>query len=602
MQGNSIILQFKWNSNYLNKFNTSSLNFKLQLGLFLIAIGVYANTFNHQFVLDDDIVFVKNKFVQDGISGIPEILSHGFLYGFNGKNDQSYRPLVLINLAIDKSLFGNNPSAHHKINVLYFAILCVLLFRFLNVLFKKEKPWIAFWITLLFALHPIHTEVVANIKGRDEILHAIFLVVSFMYSFKYIEGQNVSALLIALFCYFAALLCKEMAVTYIALLPLTIWFFRSIEIKRITKITLPFLAPLLLYFGLRNAVLDTVTFDEKMTVLNNGLAAATNYSDQLATNFLIFGNYIKLLFLPHPLSWDYTFPTFPIVSFSNPVVILVVSLFLFALVFSLIGLKSKNKLAFAFLFFIISFSIVSNFFILIGSTLGERLLFFPSIAFCIFAVLGIKKLLNAFLPNQPKLLAVVLLLVGISYSFKTIDRNKDWKSNSSLFIAGAEATPNNTRALSALGTVYRELGEQSTNQQQQQNYYLLAIENYQKSIDLYDENRDSHYNLGVIYLNTNQIEKAKEKFEITLKLDENNVNALNNLGVIYFRNQQYKIALEYFNRCLAINPDFQNANANLGAVYHNLGEYAKARKYYRIALELNPADQSSRSNLSKLPQ
>ncbi|MDH7445154.1 tetratricopeptide repeat protein [Aquimarina sp. 2201CG14-23] len=566
-----------------------------------MAIGVYVNTFTHGFVLDDDVVFLKNSHVQEGVSAIPKIVTHGFLYGFNQKNDQSYRPFVLINFAIEKSVFGNNPKVLHGLNAFYYGILACLLFWFLHVLFKRKKPWLVFWISLLFVLHPIHTEVVANIKGRDEIFHAIFLILSFIFALKYIDSPKIKNVFISLITYFIALLCKEMAVTYIALLPLTIWMFRSVKIKKLSIFTIYFIGVLCFYFILRNAILDTVTFEESMSVMNNGLAAATNYPDQLATNFSIFGNYIKLLFFPHPLTWDYSFPHFPIQSFTNPIVILIVVVLIILTVLSIRGLRSKNKLAYCFLFFIISFSIVSNFFILIGATLGERFLFFPSIAFCIFLVLLLEKIIRLLkLKKDTAVLTTLVLSVAVLYAFKTIDRNKDWVNNEQLFISGAVATPNNSRAVLALGSIYRERAERSNTQQEQINNYLKAIEQYNKSIVLYPKNTEAHYNLGVIYMNTNQNDKAKEAFKAAVSIDSNYISALNNLGFIAIRESNYSEAERMFLRCLEINESFQDAHANLGVVYHNIGSRQKAEEYYKSALALDPNDVTTKTNLKLL--
>lgn len=566
-----------------------------------IAIGIYANTFKHGFALDDDVVFLKNNFVQKGINGIPDIISHGFLYGFNQRNDQSYRPLVLINFAIEQSIFGNNPHRHHLLNVIYYALLCALLFKFLRLLFQDKSSSFAFWIALLFALHPIHTEVVANIKGRDDILHGIFLLLSFIFSIQYVDHKKKIYLLIALIGFFMALLCKEIAVTYIALLPLTLWFFRESELKRTLLLTLPYLGVLVLYLFIRNAVLDTVTFEEDMKIINNGLAAATNLPDQLATAFSIFAYYIKLLFIPHPLSWDYSYPFFPILSFSSPLVILTAALLISAFVLSLIGLRSKNILAYCFLFFVISFSIVSNFFILIGSTLGERFLFIPSIAFCILVVWGAQQLLSQWnLTAKKGILAGLVISISFLYAIKTFDRNKDWESNEKLFLAGAEATPNNSRAISALATVYRERGEQSKSQADQIENYNKAVQYYLESIALFSKNSSSYYNLGVVYMGLNQIDEATNAFEASLSIEPNNLNASNNLGVIFFRQRDYVKAQEMFLRCLKLSPNFQSAHANLGAVYHNLGELQKAKQYYSTALRLNPNDINTKNNYEKL--
>lgn len=571
--------------------------------VFAISFLVYANTINHSFVLDDDVVFLQNQFVQKGIKGIPDIVSHGFLYGFNQRNDQSYRPVVLIFYAIEKSIFGNDPTTFHLLNMLYYALLCFLLFKLLKALFQEEDGWLAFGATILFAVHPVHTEVVANIKGRDDILHATFLILSFITALKYVDLKEKKYLFYSLLTFFLALLCKEMAVTYMALLPLTLWTFRSVQLKQIFDTLAYYFAPFALYFILRNIILDTLAFDEEMTVINNGLAAAESYPEQLATTFLIFGKYISLLFFPHPLSWDYSFPQFPIVSFSDPIVLLIVAILLGLTIFSLLRIKSKDKIAYSFLFFVISFSVVSNFFILIGATLGERFLFFPSIAFCIFMVVLIDKLIKKAIQHKAKGLKVywiLLAIICIPLSLKTWDRNKDWENNETLFTSGIEATPNSSRAVSAYASVLRERGEAATNPAHRQQNLEQALEWYQKSINLYDGNADAYYNLGVTFMTLNQEGNALNSFKHAVSLQAKHIKALNNIGVLYFRNNRLTEAEGYFQECLRININFQSAYANLGAIYHNQGNKDKARRYYQRALELDPNDINTRNNMSKL--
>ncbi len=86
--------------------------------LFVFSFLIYSNTLQHNFVLDDDVVFKQNQFAQQGIDGIPDIFSHGFLYGFNKMNNQSYRPLITTVFALEKEFFGTEAHTGHLINVL----------------------------------------------------------------------------------------------------------------------------------------------------------------------------------------------------------------------------------------------------------------------------------------------------------------------------------------------------------------------------------------------------------------------------------------------------------------------------------------------------
>src|ERR1039457_1130018 len=148
---------------------------------------LYANTFTNDYALDDLIVINGNAFTKKGFSGLGEIFSYDSFTGFFGKQKKlvaggRYRPLSMATFAIEYGFFKDfKPGFSHFLNVLFYAITGILLFLILSRLIKpqknKLKQWhlgIPFIATLLFLAHPLHTEVVANIKGRDEIFALMF--------------------------------------------------------------------------------------------------------------------------------------------------------------------------------------------------------------------------------------------------------------------------------------------------------------------------------------------------------------------------------------------------------------------------------------------
>ncbi len=583
--------------------------------IFAFAFLLYANTLNNGYVLDDDVVYLKNKDVQAGYSGIGSILHHSFIYGFTGHNDQSYRPVVLIVFAIEKQLFGNNPHTGHFINILLFGLACVLLYKLMVTLFEKyslptfsilnSQFSIPLVVALLFAAHPIHTESVANIKGRDDILNFIFFELSLFFILKHIDTSKKKYFAFSVLFFFLSLLCKEMAVTFLAIIPLTIFFFRDVPLKKITIGLISFIAAFGVYMLIRKSVLETVTFAEKMKVVNNALAAAANEPDRIATALLILGKYILLLFYPHPLSWDYSFNQVPIVSFSDIKVIITLAVFGAMGIYSIWTLVNvfknpKSKIqnprsivfSYSILFFFLTMSVVSNIFIMIGATLGERFLFTPSIAFC----LAVPFLLNRFGKN---ILIGGTLIILVLFSFKTFTRNKDWKDNYSLFLSGVEATPNSSRVQSSLGASYREMAEKEPDAAKRGTLYAQAIGQYKKAIEILPDNTEALYNLGVCYYATGDKENALKVYEQALKATPEYTNAANNAGVIYFERKEYEKAENYFQQALKYDPGNSDALGNLGAINHNLGKLKEAIDYYKKALSLNPANQNVKGNLEK---
>src|SRR5437763_10601967 len=124
----------------------------------LLAIVIYVNTCNFTYTMDDDVYITQHHSVQKGLKGIGEIFSHGSLYGFNqvGGN-QPYRPITLLSFALEKEFGKNSAPARHVINVLLYALTAIFLYQFLLLLFGEKRYMIAFFASILFIVHPVHT-------------------------------------------------------------------------------------------------------------------------------------------------------------------------------------------------------------------------------------------------------------------------------------------------------------------------------------------------------------------------------------------------------------------------------------------------------------
>ena len=567
------------------------------LSLFVFSFLLYSNTLNHGYALDDDVVFLKNRFVQKGIDGMGDIFSHGFLYGFNNRNNQSYRPVVTAVFALEKEFFGNKPKAGHLINVLLYGISVGVLFLLLQLLFLKQPIWLPALIAALFAAHPIHTEVVANIKGRDDMLTFFFMVLSFYWLMKFILSNNIKLLYVSLVCYFVCLLTKENAVAFIAVFPLLFYFFSERDLKQSIIQALPYGVPLLLYFMLRNQVLDDVVFGEKLEVINNGLMAATTTGEMLATNFVILGKYVWLLIFPHPLSFDYSYSHFSIVGWTDFTALGSLLVYLLLGAFALWKFKSKEVLVFGVLFYLITLSITSNLLVKIGCTLGERFLFIPSLGYCL--ILGV--LLARIVSFKPKpLLYTLIAILFVPFCLKTYSRNFEWKDNITLFEADVDAAPNSARTHFSLGSALNTNSEAEADPAKKKVLLERAIKELHETLKIYPEFTAAWYNMGVAYYSYGDYDNSRKSYEQAIELNPNEKQALNNLGVIYFNQREYNKALEYFTQATVADPSFIDPYANIGAVHHNTGNYDQAIVHYNKVLALQPDNRGVINNLSKL--
>lgn len=165
-----------------------------------LSISLYIQTIGFDYALDDTMVIVKNQFTQKGINAISDIFKYESFRGYFGEQKKllegdRYRPLSIATFAIEKSIFGGSKEVSHFINILLYALTGLLLFRVLLFMFPNEegKKWyfsVPFVATLLFIAHPLHVEVVANIKGRDEIIAFMGEIATLYFSFKFISKKK----------------------------------------------------------------------------------------------------------------------------------------------------------------------------------------------------------------------------------------------------------------------------------------------------------------------------------------------------------------------------------------------------------------------------
>src|SRR5665213_1861894 len=174
---------------------------KNSLGIIIAIFSfvLYAQSISFRYAYDDGPMIKENKFTVQGFKGIPDILKNDYWAGWN-KNSRTpeYRPASLIMFATEWALFPDNPHIGHLVNILLYSLSCWVLYLLLCKLFEKQNLIFPFIITLLFAAHPIHTEVVDNIKSRDELLCFLFFLITSNLLFNYIKTNSIKTLILSL--------------------------------------------------------------------------------------------------------------------------------------------------------------------------------------------------------------------------------------------------------------------------------------------------------------------------------------------------------------------------------------------------------------------
>jgi cytochrome c-type biogenesis protein CcmH/NrfG len=490
------------------------------------------------------------------------------------------------------------------VQVFLYLLTVIGFFFLLRELFPNQNLILIALITLLFLAHPIHTEVVANVKSRDEILALLFSVLGLWALMKADKHPGLVWSIGAGVSFFLGCMSKETAITMMAIAPLTLWVFTKKSLREVALQSAPAWVAGIVYLLIRTAILEPETANFVADpFINNSLLAAETTSERMATNILLLGKYVNLLIFPHPLSFDYSFQQIPITGWGNIQVWFSLLVYLALIGVGVYGVMKRKIGGYLALFYLATISIVSHIFVPIAATMAERFLFMPSVAFCIALGLGLWFLGEKYgksLSFNPAI--AVLGLIFIAYAVKTYSQLPVWQSNETLFAHGVEVAPNSFRTHLNLAEITRAKAEATPDPNINKPLFEKAISHYETSLGMYKNNPTTWYNLGVCYFGINNVYTAIKAYEETLKRDPSYFNAANNLGVIYFRNQDYDKALQYFQMVVNLRPDAADGHANIGAIYHNQGNFAMAINHYEKALSIDPNNRNVLGNMVKLYQ
>ena len=634
----------------------------------MLAFLFYINTYVNEAAHDDGIVIVKNEYVQEGFAGIGKIMTRdaydSYYRQLNTVNQLSggrYRPLSIVTFAIEQQFFGAvskdkvdsvlaqnisygisgpaqkklvmNMHIRHVINVLWYMGLGVILLYFLRYIVFKNNPLMALIAAVIFIIHPIHTEVVANVKSRDEIMSLLFICLTFILAFKYEEQKKIGLLAGALVSLFLAFLSKEYAITLVALLPLAFFLFKDYTIPKSIRVTIPYLGIVLLYLFIRikmaiitagiestegmgiQEIVEAIKSTGKYAdseVLNNPYLFATPIQ-KLATEIGTSLDYIKLLIFPHPLSADYSYNSIPYMDFGTLKVWLSIVIHITIMagtVYFAFFNKKFRIFAFAGAFYILHLLLVNNIIFNIGATMGERLIFHSSVGFAIIVAYLLCKGAEKIQPIATgrialgALMAVLVLLCG----FKTITRNGDWKNDKSLFFQDLKTVPNSVLVNGNVAAALITMSDNEKNEKVKNEELHRSISILNKAIIIHPKFVAGFLNRGIAYYKLGILDSAKMcldsvranypnyptlKTLYTLLGDYHMKNGWNNYGKF----GKYPEAIQEFRTGIAIDSTNSELWYNLGGAYFSNKQYKEALEAWNVALRLNPTHEQTKQGM-----
>ncbi len=584
-----------------------SQNRNVYFFLFILAFVLYGNTLQHQYALDDAIVITENDFVQKGVSGIPDILTTDVFTGFFGVKKNlveggRYRPLSLVSFAVENEIFGNNPFVSHLINILLYALNSILLFSLLSILFKetafKEQTlYLPLVVTVLWMLHPLHTEVVANIKGRDEILALLGSLWSLKLIFKYLSEKKISLLISANLIFFLALISKETTITFLAVIPLSLWFFRTYSFKEILIPVGSLMLPTIIFLILRQSIMNEPALTGMSVpkeLMNDSFLNAT-FNERYATVFFTLLLYIKLLFVPYPLTFDYYPYHIELTSFSNIYVILSLLIHLALAIAAIWGIRKKSLISFGILYYAVTFSIVSNLLFPIGTFMSERFMYMPSIGWAL--ILGYLMILLSKKFNQKGVLTTLVLVVAVPSTVLSISRNQAWENDYVLFTTDVKTSVNGAKSnTSAGGKIIEECDKLEKILKDKPNNIKALTKALNASLLTEDEKHSilTSNNVKEVLNNTkvfrqNHLQKAKSYLRKAIEVHPTYIDALLLLGNACFKyNRDMDSTWLAYEKILKINPAHPLAIKNWTLILNDSIPYIKKVEYHKKLLKYNP--------------
>lgn len=542
------------------------VNYWLALLCSVMGFLLYMNTIRHGYVLDDSTVITSNRFVQEGFSGIPKLLTID-LWHFSGLKLGYYRPLPLITFAIENEFFKLNPHVSHLNNVLLFALTTFFVFLFISKIFPSRNPVYALFVTLLFAAYPVHTEVVANIKSRDELLGFFNIVVMGFFALQYLDRKKKRYLIFSLFFFYLALLSKESAITSILLIPLYLYYRGHKKISELVKKSLPYVAAITLFYIQKKILFETFT-----TIIPNDIVnyPYNNPEVKYSSLFMLFLFFFRVLIYPNPLRYDYSYNYLPAVNWDSPLAWL--GLLAFGL-FIWLGIKQiqkRSSLGFAIGFFLVTLIPALAFVSLRGGIFAERFLFAPSLGFSIAVVWILEKVtrtsfskpfrMNIDSVKSVMIIFPLILIIAVLYSYKTVNRNKGWKDGFTLYSTDIKTGATSVQNQLHLASFYLREAYKETDKQKKTEEIIEGQRGLRQALTVLPTFGDAFFWMGYVY-------ELRATFQ----------------GI-----QNIDTAIYYYNQAIIYSQSFFEVYIHLGDIYNWMHRYDVASYYYNEAIRWNP--------------
>lgn len=550
----------------------------------LIGAAVYGNTILNGFVWDDRAQVLENPWLTS-FRYLPQIFSsNAWAFAGAGKYQVSYyRPMMHVFYLLTNKAFGLAPWGFHLVNIVIHALNSGLVFLIAVKLLRRlaagdstRAVSAAFLGALLFAVHPVHTEVVAWAAGIPDLSCSLFFLLAF-YLYMEKERRGSWAEAGSVFFFFLSTLCKEPGFTLPAVLfAYDLAVSRSWSLPRLVRNYAPYLAVAAVSLVMRFQALK-------------GFAPAIPHADltpyQCVINvFPIFLDYLLACIAPLGLSFIHVFH--PISSMAGVQAVAGLACLLLYLAALWLAWRKQRATFVALVLLIVP--LLPVFYIrALPYPFAERYLYLPLAGVALLVAIGVAKLGNL---RQAWLPAVgALSLVLVLFSAETFVRNGVWQSDLTLWLDTVRSAPDDALSRGELGHALIKAGRVDE-----------GIDQYRSALALREEDAGMHNHLGTAYLRSGRVDEAIAEFRRSIALKGNDVDSHNNLGSAYLAKGMADKAAKEFEVVLALAPDSAETLNNLGLAYKSLNRLDDAVNCYQAALRLRPDVGGLHYNLARV--
>lgn len=570
--------------------------------LIALATVVYFNSLFNEYALDDYSLILENNQTKQGASAFFDIFRSTYREGYLAGDNSLYRPLSKAMFAIEYG-WTQGPGISHFMNVVLFVLSVVLLFKMLR-LYLRDQVLLPFIATVLFAVHPIHTEVVANIKGRDDILCFLLFVVTAIYAYRYSISRAQKHLMLTGAAFLLCLLSKESAVTFLAVIPLLFYFFTDAKTELVKPLALPLIGATTLFFIMRFFVLGGAG-SNYVPVVDNYIIGIDGFITQRATAIAIAGVYLVKLFVPYELVSDASVPEFQVYTVTDWQFLMSFAVFAVAAVFAIMKFRSRHIVSFSILYFFITFSVVSNIPFILGTNYGERLLYTPSLGICLLVAYILVKFIQreetiagsvrALFSQHTKALAITGVIAAV-FTVQAVIRNAEWRNNETLWSTDLQKSPNSSKLHFFYGNHLTHTDTLALYKGEEKQWRIdTGTAHFRRSMELAPYYSAPVQKLAEMYLEKGQFDSSEYYYRKALELTPNSAMFRNNYGRMLFNAKRYYEAKVQFELAISFNVGYADAYNNLAGTYGTLAsgyvmkaqqDPSRANEYTQKATEL----------------